>query len=96
MARGDPIRTQRHGSVEQQAEFHVPVADDAGIRRPAREVLLAEVVLHRLELAANRQDMVGNTKMAAEHPRPVNLPSDGSRLIPVSYTHLTLPTIYPV
>src|SRR5262249_27239172 len=61
---GHGVRLPRQGTLEERAELHLTVADDAGAGRPAGPILPREVGDDQLrELALVVQEVVGNPEL---------------------------------
>ena len=61
VAGGDMVRAELPAALQQGFPLHMPVADDAGIRRPAVTVLFDEIPDHMLlELLSEVEDDVGD------------------------------------
>src|SRR5262249_18449336 len=69
---GHGVRLPRQGTLEERAELHLTVADDAGAGRPAGPILPREVGDDQLrELALVVQEVVGNPELPGDRPRAV-------------------------
>ena len=73
VAGSQAIGADHPGALHQVAELHVPVALQAGIRRPPGGVLVDEPLHHRLaELPFHIDGVEGDADAGAGHPRVVH------------------------